>query len=239
MAAYEHEWKRRLETLCEHAIRDAVVNLRVLRGRAAGTLIAAARDSGADLILIGSRGAGRVRGALLGSVSSQVLTHAPCSVMLFNVAEPSTPAARARSVVVGIDGSPSSLYALEIAEALAVPLGAKLVLVHAYDPHIPLAVMTTEGIRELLRNHGHEVLVAAREALNEPLDVHEQVVEARARDALIAACEQHTPALAVVGSRGLHGFQELLVGSTSRYLADHAPCPVLVARRPPQRSDSR
>ena len=37
-----------------------------------------------------------------------------------------------------------------------------------------------------------------------------------ARDALVAACERHAPALLAVGNRGLGGFQELLLGSTSR-----------------------
>ena len=152
VVAYEREWRRRLENLREYAGQDAVVKCRMARGSAAGTLIAAAVDTNADMILTGTRGAGRVRGALLGSVSSQVLTHAPCSVMLFREDGPSTAAAHARSVVVGIDGSPSSLYAVELAQALAIPLEAKLVLVHAYDPHIPFAVMTTTGIDEMLRN---------------------------------------------------------------------------------------
>jgi Universal stress protein family len=67
----------------------------VLRGSPAGVLIAAAVDSGADLILTGSRGAGRIQGALLGSVSSQVLTHAPCSVMVIPDIEGSAAATRA------------------------------------------------------------------------------------------------------------------------------------------------
>jgi nucleotide-binding universal stress UspA family protein len=36
--------------------------------------------------------------------------------------------------------------------------------------------------------------------------------------------------LAVVGSRGLHGFKGLLLGSTARHLVNNAPCPVLIVR---------
>jgi nucleotide-binding universal stress UspA family protein len=171
-----------------------------------------------------------LRGALLGSVSSQVLSHARCSVMLFREHEPSAPAAHARSVVVGIDGSPSSMYALELAQAFAIALAAQLVLVHAYRPHIPVAVMITGGTDELLRNHGHDLLDAARQAVTASVDIQQELVKGNARDALIAVCERHAPALLVVGDRGLGGFRELLLGSTSRDVANHAPCPVLVAR---------
>ena len=231
VVAYEREWQRRLENLREYAAQDVVVNCRVIRGNPAGALIAAAIASRADIILTGSHGAGRVRAALLGSVSSQVLTHAPCSVMVFRENEPSVPAAHARTVVVGVDGSPSSDYAIDLAQTLAVPLRAKVVLVNAYDPHIPLAVMTTEGIRDMLRRHGHNLLARTRDTLTAPLEIVEELTEGHPRDALVAACERHAPAVLVVGSRGLGGFQELLLGSTSRWVATHAPCPVLIARR--------
>jgi nucleotide-binding universal stress UspA family protein len=36
----------------------------------------------------------------------------------------------------------------------------------------------------------------------------------------------------VIGSRGLSGIGRLLLGSVSEYVARHAPCSVLIARRP-------
>ncbi len=37
---------------------------------------------GADLLVVGSRGHGRIAGALLGSISQQVAQHAPCPVVI-------------------------------------------------------------------------------------------------------------------------------------------------------------
>jgi nucleotide-binding universal stress UspA family protein len=230
VVAYERDWRRRLENLREYAPLGAQLDCRVVRGSAAGALIAAALETDAGLILVGSHGAGHVRRALLGSVSAQVIAHAPCSVMVFREHGGTEPATHARTIVVGIDGSPSARAALERAEALAQPLAARLLLVHAYDPHIPFAVMTTEGMRKQLERHGRALLDEARAALAGPAET--QLVEGHARDELIAACERHAPALLVVGSRGRGGFRELLVGSTTRGVAHHAPCPVLIARPP-------
>lgn len=52
-------------------------------------------------------------------------------------------------------------------------------------------------------------------------------------EVLVALCEERRPVLAVVGSRGLHGFQGLLLGSTERHLVNNAPCPVLIVRTAP------
>lgn len=52
----------------------------VTEGRPGDVLVDAARD--ADLVVVGSRGRGGFKGALLGSVSQHVVQHAPCPVVI-------------------------------------------------------------------------------------------------------------------------------------------------------------
>jgi nucleotide-binding universal stress UspA family protein len=54
----------------------------VRSGEPAGTLLNAARDGGADLIVVGAHQRGRIEVALLGSVSRRILNEAPCSVLI-------------------------------------------------------------------------------------------------------------------------------------------------------------
>lgn len=131
-------WRRQLDTLREYAADAAEVECEVVRGHPAGALLDEASARDADLILVGSTGVGPVRSALLGSVSWQVVQHARCPVMVFREGD-ATSAAHLRSVVVGLDGSPSSLHAVPLAAQLAEALDATLALVYAYEPSVALA----------------------------------------------------------------------------------------------------
>ncbi|MFB6679187.1 universal stress protein [Streptomyces sp. NPDC057684] len=58
----------------------SLVHERLVRGNAAEVLVDAAE--GAEMLVVGSRGHGGFRRALLGSVSQQVAQHAPCPVTI-------------------------------------------------------------------------------------------------------------------------------------------------------------
>jgi nucleotide-binding universal stress UspA family protein len=61
---------------------DISVTTRLLGGEASRAIVTAAREAGCDLIVMGSRGRGRLQGALLGSVSQAVLHAAPVRVLV-------------------------------------------------------------------------------------------------------------------------------------------------------------
>ncbi len=83
----QHE---KIAARAEGTLRGAGVatEARVLTGDAREVLIAEARASGADLIVVGSHGRTGLTKLLLGSVASHVVAHAPCSVMVVKLPEP-------------------------------------------------------------------------------------------------------------------------------------------------------
>jgi nucleotide-binding universal stress UspA family protein len=81
-------WKRELAEAGEElertaaALTNAKVDTRIEVGDVAGTICRVAADLHADVIVVGSHGRGAIERILLGSVSEQVVRHAPCPVLV-------------------------------------------------------------------------------------------------------------------------------------------------------------
>ena len=236
-AAAEHrlaetaEWRRRLLNLEEYAAPGARVRSWVVRGRAAAAVLEAATELDIDVILIGSRGLGSIAGRLLGSVSSHVVDHARCSVMVFPARREISPA-HVASVIVGVDGAASSPAAVAAGTALATALGARLVLLAALEGAPTLASAALELHAEP-RREAQSALSVARASVTADIEVVEELQQGPPRELLIAASERFGPSVLVVGAPELGGFASLLLGSTSRWILHHAPCPVLITRSRP------
>jgi nucleotide-binding universal stress UspA family protein len=131
-------------------------------------------------------------------------------------------------IVVGIDGSAHSDRALRWAVREAQLRNVAVTLVHAYaDDSVTAA--SASALYELARRLMLDV-VARHRALLDLLPGHDTVVTAssHAADALLDVGRHGQ--LIVVGTRGLGGFSELLLGSTSHRVLTHAATPVALIR---------
>jgi nucleotide-binding universal stress UspA family protein len=77
--------KKLLATLRERTATRSDVPEFVEGGKPASEIIKVASNWPADLIVMGSHGRGKIKGLLLGSVSQEVLHHAPCPVLIVRV----------------------------------------------------------------------------------------------------------------------------------------------------------
>jgi len=132
-------------------------------------------------------------------------------------------------IVVGVDGSPSSIHALEWAIRQAGLTGAVVDAVHAwqYPSSYGWAIADDTDYRGLAADELDKAIVEARH-VNEAVEIRPQVVEQNAAQALLDASKGAD--LLVVGSRGHGGFAGTLLGSVSQHCVSHAGCPVLVLR---------
>jgi nucleotide-binding universal stress UspA family protein len=141
--------------------------------------------------------------------------------------------ATGRPVVVGVDGSSSARRAVHWAAEEAVRRGLGLTLVHVYSTPIglPGGVVDPITVREAFQAQGRRWLSEARAAVAElSTDLHPSIVLTAASPVPILTKESSTASLLVLGTRGLGGFTELMVGSTAVGLAGRAHCPMVVVR---------
>ena len=208
---------------------DVLIHVEV--GSPSGLLLHAS-DS-AELLVLGSRGRGGFANLLLGSVGTQVASHANCPVVVMRA----DPRVGANEVVVGIDGSPHSIAALEFAFNEASRRGWNLVAVHAWDVPAYDLIVTPEGpIPFPLENVADAEIRLAAEVLAgfkvDYPDVHvtENLVRSPAVQALLDASTN--AALIVVGTRGRNIALGALLGSVSNGILHKARVPVAVIPLP-------
>lgn len=100
------------------------------------------------------------------------------------------------------------------------------VVIETYTP-MSLPRSVADAMADLGRSWLAEAAAEARE-LAPDLDISTELLHRDPRTVLLAEAE--SARLVVVGSRGLGGFTELLVGSIAVALASHGQCPVVVVR---------
>ncbi|MFH9177045.1 universal stress protein [Streptomyces albogriseolus] len=140
-------------------------------------------------------------------------------------------------VIVGVDGSASSLTAVDVAAREARLRGTSLRIVHAIgrpSAHLPSGAAPWSPADHGLEPLVHGQLAQAEErahAAAPGVEITRSVVTGDAIEVL--EIESRSAALTVVGSRGLTGFSGLLVGSTAVHMAAHGHGPLMVVRGRP------
>lgn len=203
------------------------VDQKVIQGSPTPTLADLTKD--ADMIVVGSRGLGKWGRRLLGSVSSGLVQHAHCPVAVIHDEDPLIAHPAQAPVVVGIDGSPASERATEIAFDEASRRGVELVAVHTWSDagyELPDAGWSEAQPEE-------DMLLAERLAgwseRYPEVTVRRVVRRDQPAHRLLEEAEQAQ--LLVVGSHGRGGFAGMLLGSVGLQVVQSARVPVIVARQ--------
>ena len=240
MAALRSETGERARELVDEARHDptladvpaaaeVVVDVRVEGGSPADHLLA--RALGAQALVVGSRGRGAVRGALLGSVAMHCVTHASCPVVVVHGAVPQPPP----RVVVGLDDSDLSRTVLGRAAREAERLDAQLEPVTVVDN--PPYWGESYAMTAALAAAGREDVRARAQALVDGVlgpraGVRVDVVEGAPREVLPDRADG--AALLVVGSRSRSTLVGTVLGSVALHCAASARCPVMVVHPEPR-----
>lgn len=214
---------------------DAAIERFLLRGRAASLIVKEARDFAADLIVVGHRGRGPIESMLLGSVSAEVVDHAPCAVLV--VRSPGI-----GSIVVADDGSPGAKVAETVLERLGLPITHPITVLTVTDDAFPYDTAASPALyNEARALYGESMRDAQQDARAVALAGAARFEQLGFRAAalvrsgdpaheIVACANQERAGLIVLGTRGHTGLRRLLLGSVARNVLIHAPCSVLIVR---------
>ena len=222
-------------------------------GPPAEVLIGQAEAQEADLVVVGSVGMSGARRFLLGSVPNKVSHHAVTDVLIVKT-DPPRDATGYKKILVGTDGSPTAMRAVDMAAQLAARISASASIVCVYEPP------TAEELKQLRAdpddpvaqwNVGKDVRGVPNEfkwriaGASQAEDILERSAEHAAKagssaevralegspaEELIRFAQAEDFDMIAVGSVGMSGAKRFMLGNVPHRISHHAPTDLLILR---------
>lgn len=211
----------------------AAIDTLEAQGYADEEILAACQQWPADMVVIGAKGATGLKRFLLGGVTSRILRHAPCSVLVVRSGNPLS-----HRILGAFDDSHSSrdaalfLASLPFAETPELELVSVLPPLDSQAPQrhpstFPSGVSEIQVIEDLSTYEARLLAAGCR--------VSTKILRGDPAGALIDYAEARQADLIVLGSHGSslsERFHRFLLGSVSEKVARYASGNVLVVRHP-------
>ncbi|MGD2065489.1 MAG: universal stress protein [Dehalococcoidia bacterium] len=219
------------------ATRSLKVETIIRRGSPADEIVKTCQNIGADLVLVGLKGASDSPEFLLGSVANKVIKYAPCSVLVAKKESDSI-----SKVLVPLDGSkysdevvrfllrmPLSHHAEILAMTVVQSFGAAFV--KAYTLDLERDQQITAELQKAEEKAARRLMVEAESQFRKA-GYKVSTIVARgdpSREILREAAEQNVDLIAM-GTRGLTGVRGFLLGSVAQRIAGYSKASVLIIR---------
>ena len=235
-------WAREKKEAVEHRVKPIFEQLhtsyqvRQEKGHPVDSILRVAEEEKVDLILLGSRGLRGVKEFLLGSISSGVLHHANCPVLITHGDHIPNSIEKFQNILLTSDGSEcakrAASVALNIAQKFAIPLSILNVSIHtSIFPGNDYAGLSDVDVEIYAQRMLEQVKIDVNNIAKDmgvSCSYHQE--PGYPKEAIVRFADEHDTDLIVMGSRGLGGFERMLLGSVSNYVTHHAKCSVLVVR---------
>jgi nucleotide-binding universal stress UspA family protein len=202
--------------------KGAVIDVHVLVGKTAPTIVDMAVRGGFSMILMCSRGKSGIQRLLLGSVAEAVLRLSPMPVLVVHPLSAATGKLKMKRIVVPLDGSHRSGTILQHVAPLAKATGARLLFVTIVDPHaredVPAEVLARTLFREQKRLHKMGIQTELSIRYGDP--VAEILSFGGVQNADLVALSTH----------GRTGLERVRLGSVTESVLRRGKLPLLVYR---------
>ena len=240
---------RRLLALESDRAKDTSWDVKTLlrEGDPAQQIIDVANSSGVDLIALGSRGLGRLKRFLLGSVSSNVAKYADCSVLIAPAVSGEgtdvesgfavrglDKGARVR-ILVAFDGSDPAWSAVKTLASLPIGNRADIRLLTV----LPVVMCYRIDIQQRLSDSWRQQKRVAKRSLEDAADQIRRAtphVTVRMREGqdisheILSEADEWPADVVIMGHKSMSKIESALMGSVASRVAHHAHCGVWIVR---------
>ena len=219
-----NERQRRLEQFARDQFLTVEHAVKIVDGNPASVIELVAHNENADLIVMPTRGIGKFRRLLLGSITAKVLHDITCPV-LTSAHEPAPALARTsgyRSIVCAVDLNRESDVILKAAAFLAQTYGARLCLIHMESARSQQH--DEDALAESIRHAFQRTLYA--DGGKPRVDVKVRILEAGIPEGIRNAAAEEKADMVIVG-RGHEQGNISRLWSHLYTIIRESPCPVL------------
>ena len=211
--------------------REIAVETHLVRSvSAAEAIVETASELECDLVVMGTHGRRGIKHMLLGSVAENVVRSVDIPVL---TVRPGIEVATLgpKRILVAHDFSDRSATAVRVAGDWATDFDAKITVLHVVEPVVypefyAINVLS-DDVMTRLRDRATEALDDAADKILGDRPVNTLVLVGRATDTIIAEARPENFDLVVMGTRGLTGLEQLVLGSVAEGVLRRCPVPLL------------
>ncbi len=204
-------------------------------GYPAQEILRMAAELPADLVAVGSRGLGRLKRYLLGSVSHRVVRHCSCSVLVGRPGRQGESKPSPLRVLLAFDGSEPAWAALRSLASLSPSGLVQLSVVHVMTLVTTFRMDVIQKLGPVFQAQEEAALAGLAKAA-EPLkeagyQVQTELLEGDdASHVIVDRARKEGVDLIVLGDRGYGAVERFLLGSVTTKVLHHAESSVLVVK---------
>jgi nucleotide-binding universal stress UspA family protein len=136
------------------------------------------------------------------------------------------------NILVAVDGSKHSDAAFDVAMDISQKYGSQVFVLHVFQGGTGSGTLVSPGFEDDMRAIGQQILNSYEAKVKERRlqNVRMLLQMGDAAQRIMETASEIKCGLVLIGSRGRGGFKELLLGSVSHKVTNHASCPVLVVK---------
>lgn len=196
------------------------------------SILDAIEQTGAGLVVVGTRGQTGLTRAFLGSVAAHVIRDAPCPVLTIPPAEADADGP-VRRLLVPTDFSSDAEAAVDAALRLAGPIAEemKIILLHVWRLPVILSPWATLPMESLERGAAEDARRrledAAQSLIARGFEVEIRQCQGDPADVIDREAAELDVDLVAMGTHGRSGLSRVFLGSVAERTLPTAPCPVL------------